>query len=69
MGTLSNTLPADETFDNLFFRHVFCDSDALCSGSFKKVLFGLTHFKLESDVSASDVITLCSRVHLLYKDI
>ena len=65
---MSNTLPTDETFHNLFFRHVFGDSDALRSGAFKKVLFRMTHFKFESDVSASNVITLCSRVHLLYKE-
>ena len=66
---MSNTLPTDEALHNLIFRHVFCDFDALRSGSFKKALFGLTHFKLESDISASDVITLCNRVHLMYKEI
>ena len=65
---MSNTLPTDKTFRNLFFRHVLCDSDTKQSGAFNKALFGLTHFKLESDVSTPDIVAFCSEVHLLYSE-
>jgi hypothetical protein len=65
---MSNTLPTDKTFRNLFFRHVLCDSDTKQSGTFNKALFGLTHFKLESDVSTPDIVAFCSEVHLLYSE-